>query len=188
MANQTITRSILEPVTTIRVEGVSLFEASKKFRAGETIDGVKIGHVGGGFTWNLLNKIERYVPPAVLQVHKLKESSIADPILAELGNIPETMLAHLWELLKKQGKGKPGVLNVSALENFSPIRTTGGNLFTVDLARYPFDPDGWYIDAYPIEDRNQMDADDQFLSRSIIRPFGVSAVRSSLTDLFRRPV
>jgi hypothetical protein len=146
--------SLLEPVTTVEVEGIDEFVASGKFRKGETIDGVKIWSLGGNFKTNFVGKTEKDIAPATLRIQKLKKASIDTPIRNDIGaDNEETALGQFWELLKKQGQGQAGALLVNGWANIFYIRDQNGTLWAVS-ARW-LSGCGWLVEAssvtFPVE-------------------------------------
>jgi hypothetical protein len=138
--------SLLEPVTTVDVEGIDEFVASGKFREGETIDGVKIWSLGGNFKTSFVGKSEKDIAPATLRIQKLRKASLDTPIRNDIGaDNEETALGQFWELLKKQGQGQAGVLLVNGWANIFYIRDQNGTLWAV-LARW-FSGLGWCVGA-----------------------------------------
>jgi len=111
--------NLLEPVSEVSVEGVDLFVAREKFRPTKDDEEgeVSIISLGPGFLERYLNKEEKNIQPGKLIVQQLKKKSLDGPVVTELGRFLETAMAHLWELLKRQGHGEEGALSVDGLAN-----------------------------------------------------------------------
>jgi hypothetical protein len=151
-------------VTTIKVGAVEHFVAAEKFREGKTTDGVKIAWLGDNFKTNFLGKIEEGVTAEELKIHKLDQDSPDAPITAELDNSTETILAHFWELLKKQGSGQKGDLLTNGYANIAYIRDVKGELWAVNV-HWNAGSDGWSVGANSVEDPNGWIAGYQVVSR-----------------------
>ncbi len=94
---------LLELVKLVPVSAVMEFRAFEKFRPGETVDGVEISrHMRDGFKAHLRSKVERNVPAANINLHRVLRQASDRDILASLDPIRrEIALAHFWEMLKK---------------------------------------------------------------------------------------
>lgn len=149
-ATKAAVTKLLEFVTTVKVTAVEKFIAADKFKAGQTIDGVKYcPSFGDNFTKYVLPKVEENVGAADLRVHKLLRDSKDLGIRAEIGeDKEETSLAHLHQCLKQQGNGEEGVLLTNGWANIFYIRDTEENLWAVDAYWYD---DGWRLYARSVE-------------------------------------
>lgn len=156
-------KSLLKLVTTITTAAVEIFSVQEKFRVGEQ-DGVKIGGLGENFQRVFGSKVEKGVAQATLRIHKLLQSSVDGPILAELGDTAETTLAQIWEMLKKQGHGQKGDLLTNGYANIFYVKDDDGNFWAINCNWYSYYGD-WYVEAYPVTDPNQWNDDRQFVSR-----------------------
>lgn len=125
--------ALLEPVSFVQVAGVEAFDAKTKFIAATTTDGVKVGYLSEDFNANFLNKIEIDVSPQRIRIHKPRKESVDQPIIEELGGgeLIETNLATMWELLKKQGQGQSGELLTNGNANIFYIRDGNDTLWAV---------------------------------------------------------
>ncbi len=155
---------LLELVTSVKVAAVKEFIAADKFKAGETVDGVKYySSFGGNFIKHFLSKVERDVAATDLRVHKLLCNSKDLGIRTGIGeDNEETSLAHLQQCLKRQGNGEKGDLLINGWANIFYIRDMDGNLWAV---RAYWCGVGWCLSADSVEDPDGWSAGDQVFSR-----------------------
>ena len=145
-----IDTALLKPIlVTCCLPVVKNFNASDKFREGETINGVKIWTISSNFVRYFKKKKEKNIGTTALRIHELRVGSKDLAIISELGGeeIVESSLAHMWEMMKKQGSGEEGDLLVNGYANIFYIKGTDGNLWAVScdwLAGY-----GWRVGARP---------------------------------------
>jgi len=152
---QTNVSSLLEPVSAAVVEPTKEFIAQEHFQIGDS-SGVKFAWFGDNFKKHFLKKVERNVEGATIKSNRLKEASLDPFIIAALGLNYQTMLAHLFSLLKKQGHGESGFLLTNGYANVFYIRDDEDTLWAVHAH---WDGDGWRVEA-----------------RSVGRPYGWYAV------------
>jgi hypothetical protein len=146
---------ILEPVSTVVIAATTgKFVAKNKFVVNTKCNApVKISVVWDNFTsWFLSgdSKTEDPISEQTLRYHKLRESSVNGPIIAELGGAEksETTLSEMFSLMEKQGKGEDGVLLNSGYANIFYIRDQNGVLRAVCVS---WDGGGWNVDAGSVE-------------------------------------
>jgi hypothetical protein len=149
------TPSILELVSTIVANATTgKFVAKEKFVRDSGLKAkVKISYVGDNFTsWFLSGdgKTEDPIREQTLRYHKLRQSSVDGPIIAELGGAEksETTLSEMFSLMEKQGKGEEGVLLNSGYANIFYINDYADVLRAV---RVYWDDGGWGVGAYSVE-------------------------------------
>ncbi len=149
------TPSILELVSTVVVNATtSKLVAQEKFvRDTGGKAGVKISYLGENFTSWFLNgdgKTEDPISEQTLRYHKLLQSSVDGPIIAELGGAEksETTLSEMFSLMEKQGGGKKGVLLNNGDSNIFHIKDSSGVLRAVNVY---WRDDGWHVDAGSVE-------------------------------------
>ncbi len=149
------TPSILELVSTVVVPATtSKFVAKEKFVRDTGREAkVKIGYLGDNFTSWFLNgdgKTEDPITEQTLRYHKLRQSSVDGPIIAELGGEAkaETTLSEMFSLMKKQKKGEDGVLLNNGYDNIFYIRDQNGVLRGVHVYWNCVD---WSVHAYSVE-------------------------------------
>jgi hypothetical protein len=155
---------ILDHIATVPVEGADHFVASEHFKVGET-DGVKISEIGSNFASDFLGKVEKNIPQSDLRIYRLKKDFRDAGIITELGGdgIVETTLAHLWNLLKKQGHGQDGQLQTNGKNNVFFIPDMGGVLWHVSASW--FNPaHQWCIDSRSTESPCLLKAGSQVIS------------------------
>lgn len=147
---------LLELVSTVVVSATtSKFVAKEKFvRDTGRKAKVKISYLGNNFTSWFLNgdgKTEDSISEQTLRYHKLRQSSVDGPIIAELGGAEksETTLSEMFSLAEKQGKGEDGVLLNNGYANIFYIKDSGGVLRAVGV---DWDGDGWSVGACSVED------------------------------------
>lgn len=145
---------LLESIGATVVAPVKEFMAKDFFKLG-TSAGVTIAYLGDNFKENFLKKVERDIAGTTLKSFRLKEASLDQPIITELGPKHETTLAHLWELLKAQPNGKPGTLLTNGCANIFYIRDTEGILWAVGAG---WRSGGWYVYACSVEAQNGWNA------------------------------
>ena len=132
------TPSILELVSTIVIPATTgKIVAKEKFVINTKRNAlVKISYLGDNFKAWFLNgdgKTEDPISEQVLRYHKLRQSSVDGPIIAELGGAEksETTLSEMFSLMEKQGKGEDGVLLNNGYANIFYIKDSAGVLRTV---------------------------------------------------------
>lgn len=145
---------LLELVGTVMIPATKKFVARDHFATGSKV--VKIGFIGNNFSNWFLGKTEKPNSQAELRYQRLSKNSLDKPILNELGNLAETTLSAIWELLKSQPNGENGVLLTNGCWNIFYVKDVEDVLRAVsvrwnaffgswDLSAYSVaDPYGWY--------------------------------------------
>ncbi len=166
------TPSILELVSTIVVNATTgkLVAKEKFVRDTGRKAKVKISYLGDNFTSWFLNgdgKTEDPISEQTLRYHKLRQSSVDGPIIAELGGAEksETTLSEMFSLMEKQGKGEDGVLLNNGYANIFYIKDLAGVLRTV---RVDWGGVGWYVYAYSVEHPDRWYDGSQVFSRNSV--------------------
>lgn len=166
------TPSILELVSTVVVSATtSKFVAKDKFVINTKRNApVKISYLGDNFTSWFLNgdgKTEDAIMEQTLRYHKLRQSSVDGPIIAELGGAgkSETTLSEMFSLMEKQGKGEDGVLLNNGYANIFYIKDDAGVLRTVFVY---WVGDGWYVRADSVESPGRWSGGRQVFSRNSV--------------------
>lgn len=164
--------SILELVSTVVVSATtSKFVAKEKFVCDTGLKAkVRISYFGDNFTLWFLNgdgKIEDPESVQTLRYHKLRQSSVDGPIIAELGGAEksETTLSEMFSLMEKQGKGEDGVLLNNGYANIFYIKDGAGVLRTVHVY---WGDDGWFVVAFFVESLGKWGVDNQVFSRNSV--------------------
>lgn len=147
--------------------GTIVIPAQKKFvvRDNFKIDKAGIGYLGENFKNRFFGKTEEATPEVTLRYHKLNESSLDGPILAELGDKTETTLANLFSLLSLQARGQSGVLSTNGYANIFYVRDCQGELRAV-LASWSSGYGYWYVFAFTVTDPYGWRAGLQVFSRN----------------------
>ncbi len=147
--------TLLQPVGVVRAaETTGNFVAKEKFVVNTKRNAlVKISYLGDNFTAWFLNgdgKTEDPISEQTLRYHKLRQSSVDGPIIAELGGEAkaETTLSEMFSLMEKQKHGEDGVLLNNGWANIFYIKDSAGVLRAVYL---DWDDVGWYVRAYSVE-------------------------------------
>jgi hypothetical protein len=166
------TPSILELVSTVVVPAttVNLVAKEKFVRDTGRKAKVKISYLGDNFTeWFLSGsgKTENPISEQTLRYHKLRQSSVDGPIIAELGGAEksETTLSEMFALMEKQGKGEDGVLLNNGYANIFYIKDQNGVLRAVDVG---WDGGGWGVRAFSVESPRRWDGGCQVFSRNSV--------------------
>jgi hypothetical protein len=161
-------QKILEFLDTTKSAGAIEFNAKEKFREGEETDGVKIVWLGINFKENIRNEKETNVPDVVSRIYRLRENSGNRPIITELGgeDAVESMLAHLWDDLKKQGHGENGPLLANGKANIRYIRDEDDCLWAV-FAVWGAGNFGWRVEALSVGDLGKWRAGYQVFSAGV---------------------
>ena len=167
------TSSILELVSTVMVSATTSKFVAKEWFVCDTgrKAKVKISYLGNNFTeWFLSGsgKTENPINEQTLRYHKLRQSSVDGPIIAELGGVEksETTLSEMFALMEKQGKGEAGVLlNNNGYANIFYVRDQNGVLRAV----YVFwRGDGWNVSAFSVENPGRWGGGGQVFSRNSV--------------------
>jgi hypothetical protein len=138
-----------DPPTTSTTPRAERFIAREHFKESISWDvEVKISWIGGTFQQRFVHKIEESFDTTSLQIHVLQRPARDEQIIAELGDRHETMLAHLWCLLKRQSNGEQGALLTNAVPNIFYIRDADGVIGAIDVV---WSGAGWEIGASSIE-------------------------------------
>lgn len=166
------TPSILELVSTIVVNATTgkLVAKEKFVRDTGRKAKVKISYLGDNFTSWFLNgdgKTEDPISEQTLRYHKLRQSSVDGPIIAELGGAEksETTLSEMFSLMEKQGKGEDGVLLNNGYANIFYIKDGAGVLRTVGVG---WDDGGWDVYAYSVVDPGRWGGGCRVFSRNSV--------------------
>ncbi len=166
------TPSILELVSTVVVPAttVNLVAKEKFVRDTGRKAKVKISYLGDNFTeWFLSGsgKTENPISEQTLRYHKLRQSSVDGPIIAELGGVEksETTLSEMFALMEKQGKGEDGVLLNNGYANIFYIKDQNGVLRAVLVF---WRDDGWCVFAYSVGYPRRWDDGYQVFSRNSV--------------------
>ena len=166
------TPSILELVSTVVVPATTgnLVAKEKFVRDTGRKAKVKISYLGDNFTeWflSVSGKTEDPITEQALRYHKLRQSSVDGPIIAELGGAEksETTLSEMFALMEKQGKGEDGVLLNNGYANIFYIKDQNAVLRAVCVFWYG---DGWFVVAYSVEDPYRWRDGNQVFSRNSV--------------------
>lgn len=166
------TPSILELVSTVVVPATTgnLVAKEKFVRDIGRKAKVQISYLGDNFTeWFLSGsgKTEDPITEQTLRYHKLRQSSVDGPIIAELGGAEksETTLSEMFALMEKQGKGEDGVLLNNGYANIFYIKDQNGVLRAVYVY---WDDDGWDVRAYSAENPYRWYDGSQVFSRNSV--------------------
>ena len=139
---------------------------------------VKISAVWYDFTALFLSgdgKTEDPISEQTLRYCKLRQSSVDDPIITELGGEAkaETTLSEMFSLMEKQKNGEDGVLLNNGYANIFYIRDQKGALRTVNVR---WRGDGWVVRAYSVENpRRWVDGFQVFSRNSVLESLEPSA-------------
>ena len=166
------TPSILELVSTVVVPATTgnLVAKEKFVRDTGRKAKVKISYLGDNFTeWflSVSGKTEDPITEQALRYHKLRQSSVDGPIIAELGGAEksETTLSEMFALMEKQGKGEDGVLLNNGYANIFYIKDQNAVLRAVYVR---WDGDGWNVFADSVEDPVRWSDGGQVFSRNSV--------------------
>lgn len=164
------TPSILELVSTIVVSATTAkLVAKEKFVINTKRNApVKISYLGDNFKAWFLNgdgKTEDPISEQTLRYHKLRQSSVDGPIIAELGGEAkaETTLSEMFSLMEKQKHGEDGVLLNNGWANIFYVKDIAGVLRAVNVC---WSDGGWIVFADSVEDPGRWDDGRQVFSRN----------------------
>lgn len=162
--------SILELVSTIVVSATTAkLVAKEKFMINTKRNApVKISYLGDNFKAWFLNgdgKTEDPISEQTLRYHKLRQSSVDGPIIAELGGEAkaETTLSEMFSLMEKQKHGEDGVLLNNGWANIFYIKDSAGVLRAVYVY---WNVDGWDVGAFSVGYSSRWDDGRQVFSRN----------------------
>jgi hypothetical protein len=113
--------------------------------------GVRFSTVWNEFKKRFYGKVEGPMGETHLQKYRLLTIAPDGPIIEELGGETkaEGPVAAAFSLLRRQGKGEPGILQTSGFANIFYSRDLKGILCAV---RIGWDGEGWVIDAISVSD------------------------------------
>ena len=162
--------SILELVSTIVVNATTgKLVAKDKFVVNTKCNApVKISYLGDNFKAWFLNgdsKTEDLISEQTLRYHKLRQSSVDSPIIAELGGEAkaETTLSEMFSLMERQKHGADGVLLNNGWANIFYIKGSGHVLRAVCVH---WDGVGWDVDAFSVRHPSRWNDGRQVFSRN----------------------
>ena len=162
--------SILELVSTIVVSATTAkLVAKEKFVINTKRNApVKISYLGDNFKAWFLNgdgKTEDPISEQTLRYHKLRQSSVDGPIIAELGGEAkaETTLSEMFSLMEKQKHGEDGVLLNNGWANIFYIKGSAGVLRAVAVY---WDDGRWRVCARSVGHSNGWLGGDLVFSRN----------------------
>jgi hypothetical protein len=143
---------LLDAVGTVNIATTEKFVASEKFVCGKSK--VKISYLGNNFTeWFLGEdgKVEAPIGEQTLRYARLKESSVDEPIITEIGGEEkaETTLMEMFSLMEEQRDGEVGVLLNNGYANIFYIRDKNAALRAVGVYWHE---GGWDVDALSVAD------------------------------------
>lgn len=157
-------KKLLEFVTTTSVAALERFNAAENFKVNTKKAAVRICYLGKNFKEHFGRKVEGTCEASEIRVHKLTESSLDVPIIAELGDKAEITLGQFFALLSKQGEGESGPLLTNEWANIAYIRDCGDVLWAV-FARWNVAGGGWVVGARSVGHPFEWGAGYQVLSR-----------------------
>lgn len=141
-----------EPEGFQEVDGVAHFSTQEKFQLEQVIDGITIARIGMQAEAHLARgsgKVERNVPPTKLQKRRPKKTLTYTQIYELLGEESLLAIACFWALLKAQGNGEAGFLQVNGKPNVLLVRDQAGTLWALygswEEARVKNQKRGWWI-------------------------------------------
>jgi len=144
-----MTKSLLELVSTTVVKATTKsFIAKEKFvRDVSTKAKVKISGLGGNFTTWFLDgnsKVETPITETSIHMYRLKKASVDSLIIEELGGETkaETTLTVIYSMMKKQPRGKKGLLLTDGWANIFYVRDQNGVVRAVSV---DWNGDGWHV-------------------------------------------
>jgi len=127
--------------------------AVKRFVARDHLADCNIGWTGENFKSLFLDKVYKDVGEEKLAIHRLEKASLDAPILYELGERPNTSIAHLFSLIKRQKNGEKGDLLTNGYVNIVYDYDDEGNFWAV-IARWRSGDGSWDVEASSVEDRD----------------------------------
>jgi hypothetical protein len=113
--------------------------------------GIRLATVWTEFKKRFYGKSEGPLPESVLRKYRLLTIAPDGPIIAELGGESrvEGTVSAAYELMRRQGLGEEGILQINGYANIFYARDTKGGLCAV---RIGWDGKGWVIDAISVDD------------------------------------
>ena len=124
---------------------------------------VKIGWFGEDLETWFFGKIEEPTVEITLRYAKLTMASRDGPIMAELGENKETILAQIYALMERQPNGEQGVLLTNMWVNAFYIRDVNGTLRAVGVRWASYD---WHVFADLLGTPDGLLGVDQVFSRN----------------------
>jgi hypothetical protein len=153
----------LDPATTSALPHDDKFVAGAHFKENTSSAAeVRISWLGATFMRRFAAKVEDNTGDVTLQIYALSRPSNATDIVAELGDRHEIKLSNLWCLLKLQGNGGNGALQINAVPNVFFVRDATGVLGVVDAI---WAGAGWEIGASQVEIQRQWPSGSRAISR-----------------------
>lgn len=144
---------LLELVGTITISATTKkFVVKERFVLSIGSDvAVKISYLGDNFKAWFSEKTEEPFAGSTIQSFKLRQSSLDQPIITELGGEAkaETTLAEIYALMERQKNGEHGILLANGWANIFYVRDASGVLRAV---RVYWCDGGWDVDAYSTSD------------------------------------
>lgn len=152
---------ILDRILVVRVHSTRRFIVKDHFQVNINSpyrSKVHINYVNDKFNEHFSRKVDDNVPAAELTVHTLTKDYQTFPLLEIPGSHVDTYLAHVWELISRQGNGQKGDL----LTNSDPnaVGNANDNIFFILDDRgerllvsvfWSAHHGGWMVNAYSAE-------------------------------------
>ncbi|MEK7142675.1 MAG: hypothetical protein AAB785_00525 [Patescibacteria group bacterium] len=165
-----VASDLFEFVTTVKQPAIPSFDAEAMFvvtpEEQRKTAKVLIGWVGPKLQGLVKGLVETDVAEATLNVRQLTRLATNRKIFDALGGEGgiEVALAHVWQMLEPQGRGREGILLTNnGWANIIPVRING-----VTWAVYCYwrpDYGDWDVEAYPVTYPNEWYAGDRVFSR-----------------------
>ncbi len=172
LVEKPVVQLLLEPIGTITVPATTTkFVGKDWFIEGINRDTkVNFRSLSDKFKEWFLNgtgKTEDPITEQTFRYHKLRQSSVDGPIVAELGGekMSETTLAEIYSFIAKQPNGEEGVLLNNGSANIFYVRDKDGVLRTVFV---PWSGSGWHVLARSVESPYSWGAGRQVFSRNSV--------------------
>lgn len=162
-----VSKKLLEFIGNVTVSATKKkFVAKKKFVVDTSNKAkVKISYLGDNFKEWFLSKAEEPIEKTELRYGRLKERSVDEPIITEIGGEEkaETSLTEVFSLMEMQKNGEDDVLLNNGYANIFYVRDRALVLRTVGVSWYR---DGWDVDADTVEGPGRWSVGYQVFSRN----------------------
>lgn len=163
-------KKLLELLSTVSVDAVTSFVVAEMFKIDTTGD-VRIAHIRSNFQRDFIGKVEDSCGAVELKIHRLRVAAADKTYGREYGIIPalggraETMLAQVYALIAKQGKGQEGCLLVNGERNLAYVRDKNEVLRAVNFYwSKDSTSTGWIVGSTSTEDKSRWLPDDRIVS------------------------
>lgn len=157
-----VTAPLLETIGQVEMPSIALFRGINHF-TNHNPDRIALD-LSDLFKSHFQGQVETAIAPTILAMHRLTQTTTIRNVFDALGNRAVCRLAHLWELLKRQPHGEPGLLLTNSDVNIFFVHDQDYTLYTVYVI-WQANRHCWLVRAYFLsQDQRCWEADRRVFS------------------------